>query len=163
MDSAGAGLLAALEAAPLAVAMRQDLWLYPIVEILHICGFVVLVGSIVVLDLRLLGLTRALPARVLARHVLPWALGALLVIVPTGFLMFMTHASEFVDNRAFQVKLGLILLAGLNAALFHTGAAGRFERWEGGARAPAAVRLHAGASIAIWVGVISCGRLLAYV
>ena len=72
--------LAAIERLPLAVAMRHDLWLYPIVEIFHIVGFVTLVGSIIVLDLRLLGLSKALPVQVLARHVLPWSFAALIVI-----------------------------------------------------------------------------------
>lgn len=157
------GVIAALESAPLAVAMRHDLWLYPIVEIFHISGFVVLVGSIVVLDMRLLGLSRSLSVRGLARHVLPWAIGALIVIVPTGLLMFMAHASDLVGNRAFQIKLGLILLAGLNAALFHTGAFRGYAQWDGAVAPPTAVKAHAVASLAIWAGVIACGRLLAYV
>jgi hypothetical protein len=158
-----AGPFAALESAPLAVAMRHDLWLYPIVEIVHISGFVVLVGSIVVLDLRLLGLSRSLPARALARHVLPWTLGALLVIVPSGLLMFMAHASDLVSNPAFQVKLALLLLAGLNAAIFHTSVFRRYAQWDLGVNPPAAVKAHAAASLVIWFGVITCGRLLAYV
>ena len=93
--------------------MRQELWLYPAVEILHIVGFVILVGSIAMLDLRLLGLSRELPVRRLAGHLLPWTLGALLVIVPTGLLMFMAHASDLIDNRAFVVKISLIGVAGI--------------------------------------------------
>lgn len=158
-----AGPLAALESTPIAVAMRQELWLYPIVEITHIVGFVVLVGSIVVLDLRLLGLSRSLPARELAHHIIPWSLGALVLIVPTGLLMFMAHASDLLTNRAFQLKLGLILLAAINAGLFHTGAFRRFVQWDRDAIPPAAVKAHAAASLAIWLGVIACGRLLAYV
>ena len=109
-EAAATAPLAVLESMPLAVAMRHDLWLYPIVEILHISGFVVLVGSIAVLDLRLLGLSRRLPVRDLAGHELPWTLGALLLIVPTGLLMFMAHATDFLVNRAFQLKLLLIEL-----------------------------------------------------
>ena len=157
------GPIAALEQAPFAVAMRHELWLYPIVEIVHIAGFVVLVGSIVVLDLRLLGLSRSISARELARHVLPWTFGALLAIVPSGFLMFMAHASDFVTNRAFQVKLALIVLAGINAALFHTGAHGKYTQWDRYASPPAPVKMHAAASLVIWAGVIACGRLLAYI
>lgn len=158
-----AGPIAALESAALAVAMRHELWLYPAVEIAHIAGFVVLVGSIVVLDLRLLGLSRSLSARELARHVLPWSVGALLVIVPTGLAMFMAHASDLIGNRAFAVKLGLILLAGVNAAVFHTGAFRSSAQWDRDVAPPAAVKLHAAASLALWAGVITCGRLLAYV
>ena len=161
--AAAPGPLTALESAPLAAAMRHDLWLYPVVEIFHITGFVVLVGSIVVLDLRLLGFTRSLSAHALARHVLPWTLGALVVIVPTGFLMFMAHATEFVSNPAFQLKLALILTAGINAALFHTGAGRRYASWDRDATPPAGVKAHAAASLVLWAGVIACGRLLAYV
>lgn len=158
-----AGPIAALESAPLAVAMRQELWLYPAVEIAHIAGFVVLVGSIVVLDLRLLGLSRKLSAHELARHVLPWSAGALLVIVPTGLLMFIAHASDLIGNRAFIVKLGLIFTAGVNAAVFHTGAFRNHAQWDRDVTPPAAVKFHAAASLVIWAGVLACGRLLAYV
>lgn len=155
--------LAAIEAMPLAIAMRQDLWLYPVVEIIHISGFVVLVGSISMLDLRLLGLSRRLPVRDLARHVLPWTLGALVLIVPTGLLMFMTHATDFLTNRAFQLKLLLIMLAGVNAAALHMGALRAAAQWDSGATPPVSARLHAAFSLMLWFGIIACGRLLAYI
>lgn len=158
-----AGPIAALEMAPIAVAMRHSLWLYPIVEIVHISGFVVLVGSIVVLDLRLLGLSREIAARQLARHVLPWTFGAFFVIVPTGLLMFITHASDLIANRAFQLKLMLIGLAGVNAAVFHTGAFSSVSKWDVAVAPPGRVRVHAAVSLVLWAGVIACGRLLAYV
>ena len=151
-----------IEQGPLAVAMRQELWLYPSVEIVHILGFVTLVGSIAMLDLRLLGLSRALPVQQLARHLLPWTWGALLVIVPTGSLMFMAHASEFIDNRAFLLKLTLIFAAGLNAAAFHLGPFRSVAQWDSGMATPVAARIHAALSLVIWMGVITCGRLLAY-
>jgi hypothetical protein len=159
---AAAGAIGALEQMPLAVAMRHELWLYPAVEIVHIAGFVVLVGSIAVLDLRLLGLGMALPVRALTRHILPWTAGAFAVIVPTGLLMFATHASDFLNNRAFQLKLLLILCAGINAALFHVRAYRTVGQWDRDAAPPAAARAHAGVSLLLWFSVIACGRLLAY-
>lgn len=158
----GAGPIGALESMPLAVAMRQELWLYPIVEIVHICGFVILVGSIVVLDLRLLGLSRRLSVSMLTRHVVPWSVAAFALIVPTGLMMFMAHASDFLTNRAFQLKLLLIMLAGINAAAFHVGVYRSVARWDAQAAPPAGARLHALASLTLWLGVLSCGRLLAY-
>lgn len=155
--------LAAIERLPLAVAMRQDLWLYPIVEIVHIIGFVTLVGSIIVLDLRLLGLSRGLPVRALARHVLPWSIGALVLIVPSGLLMFIAHASDLIGNKAFVLKMALLFCAALNAALFHAGAFRGAAAWDSAAAVPAAARLHAAVSLLIWIGVLACGRLLAYV
>jgi hypothetical protein len=162
-EHAGTSGLAWIERWPLAVAMRQELWLYPSVEILHILGFVTLVGSIAMLDLRLLGLSRELSVRGLARHLLPWTLGALIVIVPTGLLMFLAHATDFISNSAFVVKLTLIFGAGLNAVAFHVGPFRSVERWDSGTATPHVARLHAVLSLVIWMGVIACGRLLAYV
>ena len=162
-STAAAGPIGALEALPVAVAMRHELWLYPIVEIVHITGFVVLVGSIAVLDLRLLGLGRTLSVRALTRHVLPWTTGAFLLIVPTGLLMFTAHASDLLTNRAFQLKLLLILSAGINAAVFHVGAYRSVAAWDREAAPPAAARVHAAASLLLWFSVIACGRLLAYI
>jgi hypothetical protein len=159
----GRSALEWIEQSPLAVAMRQELWLYPSVEILHILGFVTLVGSIAMLDLRLLGLSRALPVQRLARHLLPWTWGALLVIVPTGSLMFMAHASEFIDNSAFVLKLTLILAAALNAAALHFGPFRSVADWDDRVATPPRVKAHAALSLLIWAGVIACGRLLAYI
>lgn len=155
--------LAAIERLPLAEAMRQELWLYPAVEIIHIIGFVTLVGSIVVLDLRLLGWSRELPVRALARHVLPWTLGALTVIVPTGLLMFVAHAGELIGNTAFITKMSLLFCAGINAALFHAGVFRNAAAWDQNTAVPRAAKMHALVSLAIWIGVLACGRLLAYV
>jgi len=155
--------LAAIERLPLALAMRQDLWLYPIVEIVHILGFVTLVGSVIVFDLRLLGLSRALPVRALARHVLPWSFGALLLIVPSGLLMFIAHASDLIGNTAFVIKMSLLFCAALNTALFHAGVFRGAAAWDTGITAPMAAKLHALVSLLIWFSVLACGRLLAYV
>jgi len=162
MEAPGNTALAAIERSALATAMRQDLWLYPSVEILHILGFVTLVGSIAALDLRLLGLSREISVRQLAHHLLPWTLASLLVIVPTGLLMFIAHAADFVGNPAFILKMTLIMTAGANAALFHAGSFRSVAQWDCGVATPRAVRLHAAASLIIWVSVIACGRLLAY-
>jgi len=158
----GAPALGWIEQTALATAMRQEQWLYPAVEILHIWGFVVLVGSVAMLDLRLLGLSPRVSVRQLAGHLLPWTWGALIVIVPTGTLMFIAHAGEFISNRAFVLKLLLIFAAGINAAAFHLGPFRGVQAWDSGAPVPAAAKLHAVLSLSIWMGVIACGRLLAY-
>jgi hypothetical protein len=155
--------LAAIERLPLALAMRQDLWLYPAVEIFHIIGFVTLVGSIIVLDLRLLGLSKTLPVSLLARHTLPWSIGALALIVPSGLLMFITHAGDFIGNPAFITKMSLLFCAAINAAVFHAGVFRSVAAWDVGASTPAAAKIHALLSLLIWFSVLACGRLLAYV
>lgn len=142
-------------------AMRASAGLYAAVATAHIVGFVVLVGSAVMLDLRLLGLTKQLPVRALVRHALPWSVAALLLILPSGLLLFAAHAGDLLGNRAFQLKMALLLAAGMNAAIFHTGPYQGVSQWDTHAAAPAAARLSAAASIAIWIAVIACGRLIA--
>ena len=100
---------------PVAAAMRGHAWLYPIVETAHILGFAVLVGAVAMFDLRVLGFGRELPVRALARHLLPWSVGSLLLVVPTGLLMFSTQPIEMLGNPVFLLKLCLIAAAGVNA------------------------------------------------
>jgi hypothetical protein len=151
-----------IEGLAIAKAMREALWLYPAVEVVHIVGFVILVGSVIMFDLRVLGLSRAVSVRALARHLLPWSVAALLLILPTGLLMFAAHAGDFLSNRAFQLKMALLLAAGLNAAFFHTGPYQSVASWDSNTAAPIGARISVAASIAIWLSVIACGRLLAY-
>lgn len=158
----GSGALGALEASELGRAMREWLWLYPAVEIVHIAGIALLFGSIAVLDLRLLGLSRRVSARQLAAHVLPWTAASFLLIVPSGLMMFSAHAADFIASGVFAVKMGLILLAGVNAAVFHMGAFRGVASWDRDAAPPAAARAAAAVSLAAWSAVIACGRLLAY-
>jgi hypothetical protein len=77
-------------------------------------------------------------------------------------MMFLAHATDFVSNRAFLAKLCLIFAAGINAAAFHVGAYRSVDRWDSGAATPALAKIHALLSLSIWMGVIACGRLLAY-
>jgi len=151
-----------LDASPVGSAMRSDLWLYPLVEVVHIIGFAVLVGSVIMFDLRVLGLSREIAVTALARHLLRFAVAALLLIVPAGLMMFSAHPHDFVSNNVFLLKLSLIAIAGINAALFHIGVYRSVTRWNTGVAAPAIARIQAVLSIGLWLCVVLCGRLLAY-
>ena len=161
--AAGAELWGRIEASALAVAVRESLYLYPALETLHIWGFVTLVGAVAMFDVRVLGLSRRIPLDDLARHLLPWSVGALIVIVPTGVLMFLGDARSLAANPAFVVKLVLIFLAGCNAVAFHLGALRTVVQWRAGVPVPPMARFHAAVSLALWLSVIVCGRLIAYV
>jgi hypothetical protein len=151
-----------VEQLAIAKAMREWLWLYPGVEIVHIVGFTILVGSVAMFDLRVLGLSKRIPVRALSRHLLPWSVGALVLIVPSGLLMFSAHAGDFLTNTAFQLKMALLVTAGLNAAFFHTGPYQSVKAWDIDAPAPMIAKLSVILSLFIWLAIISCGRLLAY-
>ena len=156
----------AIEASSLGQAMRQWLWLYPGVEIVHITGIALLFGSIAVLDLRLLGLSRTLSVKKLARHVLPWTAASFALIVPSGLMMFTAHASELIQSGVFVLKMCLILAAGLNAALFHAITFRTADVWDSEEMRrlppPPSARLAGALSLLLWICVIACGRLLAY-
>ena len=156
----------AIEASSLGQAMRQWLWLYPGVEIVHITGIALLFGSIAVLDLRLLGFSRTLSVKELARHVLPWTAASFALIVPSGLMMFTAHASELIQSGVFVLKMCLILAAGLNAALFHAITFRTADVWDSEEMRrlppPPSARLAGALSLLLWICVIACGRLLAY-
>lgn len=157
-----AAFVAWLHATPVAAAMRQGVWLYPLVETAHIAGFSILVGAVALFDLRVLGCASGLPVRALGAHLLPWAVASLLLVVPAGLLMFASQPADFIGNRTFMLKLALLALAGLNAALFHTGVYRGAAAWDVATPAPRRAKAQAALSLLLWLGVIACGRLLAY-
>jgi hypothetical protein len=152
----------ALETSGVGRWMREALWAYPAVETVHIIGLALLFGTIVIVDLRLLGLGRNVSAVAVTRNVLPWTLGGFCVAAATGSLMFTAHAGEFVTLPIFLLKMSLIVVGGVNAALLRVGALRSAGRWDLAILPPPRVRVAAGLSLLLWIGVIACGRLLAY-
>ena len=152
----------AIEASSVARWMREALWAYPAVESLHILALALVVGSVVIVDLRLMGMSRDVSVSRLSRHALPWTVGAFIVAMSTGLLMFTAHAGDFLANRVFALKMGLLLVAGANAAILHTGPWRSIAQWDTRAMPPPSVRFAAGLSIVVWIAVVACGRLLAY-
>ena len=130
-------------------------WAYPALESLHIGGVALLVGSLVVLEMRVWGLGRALPLGPLARLTLGAGLCGFGLLALTGSAMFAASPGELLANRVFALKIGLVALAGLNAAWFHArDGLGRLDRL---AQAQTVV------SLGLWAAVVVCGRWIAYV
>ena len=155
-------MLQLLEDSSLAVAIRQSIWLYPMLEIVHITGITLLVGPAFMFDLRLLGFSKNLPVSALARHLLPWSRRGLLLIVPSGLLLFITNAATLGYDLVFWIKMLLLVVAGLNALVFHYFTFRPvFVRNENMILTPAS-KVTAGISIIVWLTIIACGRLLAY-
>lgn len=151
-----------LEQTPWAVAIRKSSWWYPSLEIVHITGIVLVVGAAILFDLRLLGFSRHLPVDGLAQHLLTWSKRGLLLVVPSGLLLFSTNAGSLGTDPTFWTKMVLLAAAGLNAMVFHMftwkpdrqGQPPQALSWK--ARGAALF------SILAWVAIIACGRLLAY-
>jgi hypothetical protein len=145
----------ALSRLPLAVALRESTWAFPLLEIVHIAAFAAMVGSVLIVEVRVFGLRKTLPLEELGKLGAVIAVSAFAVIAASGTLLFLSDAPAYIANRAFVVKLGLIALAGVNMLLFH--------KRGSLARPDALARLQAGLSLLLWLGVISAGRLIAYV
>ncbi len=134
--------------------IASSTWAYPALEVLHIIGIAALLGSLLVLDLRVWGAAPDLPVAALASLSLRLTVAGFALAVVSGLLMFGSQPNELIANRAFVIKMGLLMLAGLNAAQFHArGGLQRLDR---------AARLQTALSLGLWVGVIICGRWIAY-
>jgi hypothetical protein len=114
-------------------------------------------------DLRVLGISKRIPVRLLAAHLLPWSIASLLLIVPAGLLMFVSDAAALVSNPAFILKMTLLLLAGANALSFHLGPFRSVAGWDTNIPAPLSAKAHAVLSLMLWAAIVACGRGIAYV
>lgn len=150
-----------LENSSWAVSIRQSLWLYPALEIIHIVGIVILVGAAFMFDLRLLGFSKNLSIVLLARHLLPWSRRGLCLIVPSGILLFITNAKTLGADPTFQLKMILLIMAALNVLVFHRFIFRSHSDLES-LNDPPLIKVSAIISIIVWVAIIACGRLLAY-
>lgn len=147
-----------------AKAIRDSGFLFPIIETVHIFGIIALVGSTSILDLRLMGFTfRDEPVSKLAKRFLPWAWFGFIVQVTTGFLMWSSEAVKMNDNWAFELKMVLIVVAGLNALVFHALAYKSLDGWDNDPVAPFSARVAGTFSILLWFGIVALGRWIAYV
>jgi hypothetical protein len=155
-----APIFLSLQESALGHLMRSSPMLYPAAEILHIMGFVLLVGSIAALDLRLLGFGRTIPIQPLARLLLPLSRIGFLVAIAMGFLLFSADAAHVVRNPAFQAKLLLIAAALVNIVIAHAGPWRRIAGWDD--EAPAGAKMTALASLLLWLSALTAGRLIAY-
>jgi len=130
-------------------------WAYPALEVVHLVGIALLLGNLVLLELRVLGAAPALPLAPLARAELPLVAAGFALAVLSGLLMFAAAPAELLAKRLFIIKMGLLMLAGLNAMWFH--ARGSLQRLDGTARAQTLL------SLGLWLVVVACGRFIAYV
>lgn len=148
---------------PSSVALRESLWMYPIIETAHVLGLCLFVGTVWLWDLRLLGVTlRRVPVSQAAAQILPWTVAGFAVMVISGLGLVFSEPLRFYSNVFFRLKLVLLGLAGLNALIFHRTVGRRKDEWDIGPLVPWRARLAGALSLGIWSAVIVTGRLIAY-
>lgn len=148
--------------APVA-ALRGGRWSYAAVNTAHIAGFALLLGAIVPLDLRLMGWWRDIPIAILSRVLLPVAMTGLALAVTAGFFLFAVRAPEYAGKLLFWVKMVLVAGGIANALLLRRAAAWEAQRAAAAVAPPTRLRIAGGVSILLWLSVIVCGRMLAFV
>ena len=156
-------LISYFENSALADNIRENDLLFPLIESVHVVSICLVVGSILVVDLRLLGLA-SLDRSVsrVSRGILPLTWFAFAVAVASGSLMFISNATKYLENGYFIAKLLLIGVAGLNMVIFHAISARNQPQWENKARLPLPARLAGGLSILLWISVVACGRWIGF-
>jgi hypothetical protein len=148
---------------PLSVSIRESIWVYPILNVLHCVGILLVAGTIVVVDLRLLGAgLRRLPVSSVVGQVLPWTLSGFGFMALTGSLLAWSEPVRLYKSLFFPWKLIFLATAGINALIFHLGVYRGVGQWDSDSLTPARARLAGIVSIVCWISVIAAGRAVGY-
>ena len=159
-------LLDHIQRSGLAAAVRGDSgweWLFPNIETCHVIALALVFGSILMVDLRLLGIaSRDSAVSKLSAECLPYTWIAFIFAAITGTLLFASRAHTYFYNLQFQLKFASMALAGVNMAVFHFGAYRHVLEWDTRVPPPPAARLAGALSIVLWTAVIFCGRWIGF-
>jgi hypothetical protein len=152
-----------LQDTPWGTAIRESVWVFPIIETTHVLALSISVGTIAIVDLRLFGvILKKEPASEISNQVLPWSIAGFVVMFLTGALLFWCQAVKAYNSPFFRIKLICLFLAGLNALIFQVTVNKTMATWDRDLVPPARARLAGLASLVLWTGVIAAGRTMAY-
>jgi hypothetical protein len=154
--------LTRLQDLSLPTQIRESDWLFPTIETVHVFALVLVVGTIMTVDLRLLGFAnKERPFSQVASEMLPWTWAAFAIAALAGMLMFSSKALTYYSNIPFRLKMVCLLLAGINMATFHWLGTRQLEAWDRG-RPPRAAKLAGGASLLLWTTIVAAGRWIGF-
>ena len=143
--------------------IQATYWLWPVLEIIHFFGLTLLMGGLIIVDLRMIGFFPTINLQGV-KKLLPFVIFGFLLNLITGILFVYGDPSRYAINIGFQIKLILILLAGCNAAIYHFRVEGyALDLGSSSIRPPLAIKLVGLTSLSLWTGVLLLGRLIPYV
>ena len=152
-----------LQATALATRIRDSLFVFPLIESIHVIGLTLVFGTIAVIDLRLLGVASTVRSfQRMASDIMKWTWATFALTAFTGALMFITNAAVYYDNFFFRTKIALLVLAGVNMLAFELTARRTVHRWDQGSASPPAGKIVATLSLVLWVSIIFAGRLIGF-
>ncbi|HEY0747893.1 MAG TPA: DUF6644 family protein [Steroidobacteraceae bacterium] len=153
-----------LEAQGFSVAIAQSTYLFPVLETIHVFAIALVVGSIAILDLRLIGVSlKGSAVTKLANAILPWSWFSFALAALAGSLMFASRATLYFSNIPFRWKITFVLLAGLNMMVFHLTVFRRVQDWDSKLPPPHAARIAGLLSLTVWISVVFFGRFAGFV
>ena len=153
-----------LQDTPFATAIAGSSWLFPGIESVHVLAIALVVGSITMVDLRLLDVNlRDRPVGELIDEILPWTWTSFAVAVCSGALLFSSNAAHYWGTVPFRAKMLLLILAGVNMTVFHATTHRSVEVWGRQPRTPWAAKISGGISLGLWIGVVALGRWIGFV
>lgn len=156
-------LLEALQGTSIATEIREDSNSFALIECVHVLAITFVVGTVAMVDLRLLGVaSRTRAVSQLTKEILPWTWGGFVVAVITGFLMFSSAAVKYFDNVPFRLKFVIMILAGINMLVFHAATQRSIGHWDEHASPPLGAKVAGGLSVLCWLGVIAAGRWIGF-
>jgi hypothetical protein len=148
-----------LQALPLAVFIHQTKWVFTSIEVIHVVAIALVIGTISIVDLRLLAIASTKrPFTELARQVLPFTWGAFVLAAATGSLLFISYATGYFVSTTFQIKMFIMVLAGINMLIFEFVTVRGVEDWNLKATPPLPAKLAAGISLSCWILIFVFGR-----
>jgi len=151
-----------LDRSAIGTDIRESL-LFPFIEGIHVLALSLSIGLVVITDLRLMGVVmRNRPASEIWSQFFPWMMSGFGVMFLTGALLFWSHALSAYNSAAFRVKVLLLILSGLNAAVYHFTIYRKMDQWDTCQPPPVQARLAGWTSLILWAGVITMGRIMAY-
>lgn len=152
-----------LASTPWSIALHESIWVYPIVESVHVLTLCLFLGLVVAIDLRLLGVAMLkTPASDVVERLVPWTLAGFVVMVSTGSMLFYAIPVKTYLNIFFRLKFTFLLLAGANVAAFHLTVWKGVRDWDLDPVPPLRARLAGGISLLLWAGIVVAGRMIAY-
>lgn len=152
-----------LQASSLGIFVAESAWAFPTIESLHVIAIVTVVGTVAIMDLRLLGLaSRDYAVTVMSRDTLPWTWGAFMLAAVTGLLLFVSKATSYMANPYFITKMCLLILAGLNMAVFHLITWRTVKEWDTSPVMPRGAKIAGALSLFFWLLVIFFGRAIGF-
>jgi len=152
-----------IEYSPMGVSIAESLWAFPMVETVHVMALVTVLGTLLVMDLRMLGwASTAVPIRKVSEDTLKWTWMAFVLAAITGTILWVSKAHSYMINPYFLTKMGLMAVAGLNMLFFHFVTYKTVDQWDTAASPPAAVKLSAVLSLVLWIVIVFCGRAIGF-